>query len=63
LASLEAVQERLTVVGDVAVAVRLAGTDGAVVSTVQLLVAGVGSVVPLAVAATLKVCPPSARPE
>jgi len=31
---------------DVAVAVRLAGTDGAVVSTVQLLVAGVASVLP-----------------
>jgi len=62
LASVDALQERFTVVGPVAVAVKIVGVVGGVVSTVQLLVAGLGSVVPFAVAATLKVCGPSARP-
>jgi hypothetical protein len=35
LLSVDAVQDRLTVLGAVAVAVRFAGADGGVVSTVQ----------------------------
>ena len=51
---MEAVQARLMLVNEVDVAVRFEGGVGGVVSTVQLLVAGLGSVVPFAVAATLK---------
>jgi hypothetical protein len=61
--SVEAFHDTLTEVADAAFAVTLFGTEGGAVSTVQLAVAGVESVDPEAVAATLKVCDPAPRPE
>ena len=53
--SVDAVQDKFTRFPALGVATRFVGADGCVVSIVQLRVAGNGSVLPLAVATTLKV--------